>query len=131
MNYLDIIFCFSKLNYTNHGINLLVNIKNLYTKGYHLANVEIEKSINQTNIVSNQVPLVELNNRGKGRRQSLDKSYLKFGTVKNKDHNDKNAPDNYIPNCHCHFIFDINTFSYNETLKNEALTNLQKYQYQI
>jgi len=139
-------FCFSKLNYddyTNHGINLLVNIKDLYSKGYHLANVEIGKPINQTNIVSNQAPLAELNNRGKGRRQSLDKSYLKFGTVKNKDHNDKNSPDNYIPNCHCHFMFDINTFSYNhsnnlshdsllnETLKNEALTKLQKYQYQI
>ena len=139
-------FCFSKLNYddyTEHGIKLLVNIKNLYTKGYHLANVEVTKPINQTNIISSQAPLVELNSRSKGRRQSLDKSYLKFGTVKNKDHNDKNAPDNYVPNCHCHFLFNINTFSYNhsnnsshesllnETLKNEALTKLQKYQYEI
>ena len=139
-------FCFSKLNYddyTNYGIKLLVNIKNLYTTGYHLANVEVKKPINQTNIISSQAPAVEINNWGKGRRQSLDKSYLKFGTMKNKDHNDINAPDNYIPNCHCHFLFDINTFSYNhsynlsdenlinETLKKEALDKLQKYQYEL
>ena len=139
-------FCFSKLNYddyTNHGIKLLVDIKNFQTKGYHLANVEVEKTVNQTNIISSQAPLVDLNSRFKDRRQSLDKSFLRFGTVKSKDHNDKNSPDNYIPICNCHFLFDINTFSYNhsdnssydsmlnETLKNEALTKLQKYQYQI
>jgi hypothetical protein len=138
-------FCFSKLNnenYKKYGIKLLSSQKkNKRQSGYHLSNIEPETMINQTGIINPQCFLFDME-----RRNNIDKTNLKYSIVRNnnkKENKEEESPENFIPNCYCNFLFDLDNFSFyhsndinngntfNENLKKEAINKIKKYQYHV